>query len=76
MISDAFFIYFVFQMIILMLNLAGKQLYTLWYLGIIGTMISAIPTIIAFAPDYWMFAVFLILVNIITPVLGLSGGKK
>jgi len=72
MITDQFMIYFVFQMILLMLNLAGKQLYILWYFGIIGTMISAISTIWAFGADYWPFAIFLILVNIITPIIGLS----
>jgi hypothetical protein len=46
-------------------------------MGILATIGIAIPTVTAF-DDYWGFALILILINIVLPVLGItkaSGGK-
>lgn len=72
MISDSLLIYFMFQIVILIINILGfTKIPMLFFFGIIGTIILAIPTIQAFG-EYYPMAVLLILINISLPVSGLA----
>jgi hypothetical protein len=76
MITDDFFIYLLFQIIILMINLIGySKIPFLGFVGIIGTIILAYPTAVAFQP-YWQITIIFILVNLMIPVLGFSKAKN
>jgi len=72
MISDSLLIYLVFQIILLMINIMGyTKIPVLFFFGIIGTIVLAIPTIEAFG-EYYLMAIILILINISLPVMGLA----
>lgn len=72
MISDALLIYFMFQIVLLVINILGyTKIPLLFFFGIIGTVVLAVPTIQAFG-SYYMMAVILILINISLPVVGLA----
>ena len=72
MISDALLLYLIFQIIILMFNILGySRIPMMWFFAIIGSVLLAVPTILAFG-DYYLMAILLILVNISLPVIGLS----
>jgi hypothetical protein len=61
-----------FQIVILIINILGfTKIPMLFFFGIIGTIILAIPTIQAFG-EYYPMAVLLILINISLPVSGLA----
>ena len=71
MIGDALLLYLVFQILILMINILGyTKMPLLYFFGIIGTIILAVPTIQAFG-EYYLMAVILILMNISIPITGL-----
>jgi hypothetical protein len=72
MIGDDFLVYFMFQIVILIINILGvTKVPMLSFFGIIGTIILAVPTIQAFG-DYYLMAVLLILINISVPVVNLA----
>lgn len=72
MISMDFFVYIFIQLLILGINLLGySKIPILGFFGIIGTLIFAVPTFFSFG-DYYMVAVFLILINISLPIIGLT----
>ena len=72
MITDDLFIYLMFQMIILVINLAGYfKIPYLGFIGIIATLSVTYPTIIAFG-DYYIMAVILLLMNGILPIMGFT----
>jgi hypothetical protein len=72
MIGDALLLYLVFQILILMINILGyTKMPLLYFFGIIGTIILAVPTIQAFG-EYYLMAVVLILMNISIPITGLT----
>lgn len=72
MISDAIFMYLIFQMILLMLNiLAYSKIPVIAIFTIIGTALVAVPTMIAL-DDYWIIGIILILINMSIPISGLT----
>jgi hypothetical protein len=72
MISDDFFVYLLVQIVLLTINLIGySKIPILSFLGIIGTVMMAWPTVVAFG-DYPQFALLLILVNISLPTIGIT----
>jgi hypothetical protein len=76
MISDSLLVYLLFQIIILVFNLIGfTRIPMMFFFALIGTIILAVPTIQAFG-DYYMMAVFLLIVNISLPVVGLARSLK
>ena len=76
MITDDFFVYLLAQVVLLTINLIGySKIPILSFLGIIGTVLMAYQTVIAFA-DYESFALLLILVNISIPAIGLTRREK
>lgn len=76
MISDTFMMYLLFQIIILMINLIGySKIPFLGIIGIIGTLILAVPTASAFEP-YWQLSIILILTNLMIPVLGMTRARN
>lgn len=71
MITEQLFIYFLFQIIILSINLLGySKIPILSFFGIIATIVIAAPTLISF-DTYYMFAAVLILINISLPTISL-----
>jgi hypothetical protein len=72
MIADSILIYLLFQIILLMINILGyTKIPMLFFFGIIGTIVLAVPTIQAFG-EYYLMAIILILINISLPVTGLA----
>jgi hypothetical protein len=72
MITDDLFIYLMFQMIILAINLVGYfKIPYLGFIGIIATISVAYPTIVSFG-DYYMMGVILILMNGTLPIMGFT----
>ena len=72
MISDEFFIYLIFQLILLALNIVGfAKMPVILIFTAIGTFITAISTVLAFG-DYQLIAIMLIITNISIPVIGVT----
>lgn len=72
MISDTLLIYLMFQIILMVINILGyTKIPLLFFFGIIGTIVLAVPTIQAFG-EYYLMAIILILINISLPVTGLA----
>jgi hypothetical protein len=70
-----FLIYFVFQIVLLILGLIGYfRIPFLLFIEVIGTIAIAWPTITSF-DAYWMLSLILILTNITIPIIGLSRRK-
>jgi hypothetical protein len=75
MITEDFFIFLLFQIILLSINLIGySKIPYLGFIGIIGTLILAYPTAMAFS-DYPEMTIILILVNIMIPILGINKAR-
>jgi hypothetical protein len=71
MISDAMVIYFLGQIVLLIINtIAYTKLPYLGFIGVLGSLLIAADTIIAF-DSYYMIAIILVLTNIIIPVWGI-----
>jgi len=76
MITDDLFIYMLFQVILLLINIIGYfKIPLLSLFGILGTLALALPTVNAFN-DYWMMALLLIMINMSLPVVGLTKALK
>lgn len=61
-----------FQLIILMINvMAYTKIPALAIFGILGSIIIAVPTILAFG-EYYLFGVILVIMNTTFPILALS----
>ena len=74
--TEAFVIYLLFQMIILVVNVLGfTKIPALSIFGIIGTLIIAVPTINAF-DEYYPFALVLLLMNTALPIFALSRNMR
>jgi hypothetical protein len=77
MISEGFLVYFMFQMIVLVINIIGySEIPELRFFGIIFSLAISVQTIIAFSPDYWVVGAILILMNVALPTYSLSRGFK
>ena len=71
MIADNLIIYLLFMLILLIVNLIGYlKVRILMIIGLLSTLIMAIPTIIGFG-DYYMFGFVLVLINSVLPVMGI-----
>jgi len=72
MITDDLFMYLLFQMIILVINIVGYfKIPYLGFIGIIATLSISYQTIVSFG-DYYIMAVILILLNGTLPIIGFS----
>lgn len=72
MITDDLLLYFMFQVMILVINVIGySKIPILFFFSIIGTIVLAVPTIQAFG-EYYLMAIILLLINISLPVIGLA----
>lgn len=72
MFTEQFVIYLTAMLLVFLINILGyTKLKALYFFGIIGTLLFAVPTIKAFDEDY-IFAAFLIILNISLPLLGLT----
>jgi hypothetical protein len=70
-----FLIYFVFQIVLLILGLIGYfRIPFLLFIEVIGTIAIAWPTVASF-DAYWMLALILVLTNTTIPIIGLSRRK-
>lgn len=69
--TEDFLAYLLFQIVLLSVNiLAYNRNKILAYFGIIGSISLAVPTILAFG-DYWMFGVWIVILNTVFPVYGM-----
>jgi hypothetical protein len=72
MIGDELFMYLIFQIVILGINLIGYfKIPYLGFIGIIATLSVTYQTIISFG-DYWIMAVILLLINGTLPIIGFT----
>jgi len=72
MIGDDLFIYLMFQMIILVINLTGYfKIPYLGLIGIIATLSVAYQTVTSFG-DYYVMAIILLLINGTLPIMGFT----
>jgi len=76
MLDELFIVYFLFQLVLLIINLIGySKIPILGFFGIIGSLILAVPTFFAFG-DYYIMSIFLTLINISLPVIGITRAFK
>lgn len=75
MIEDAILMWLLGQMLLLVINLIGLRIPILSFVGIIGCILLAVPTMEAFA-EYYFIALILILTNIVIPVLGIQEYRR
>lgn len=76
MISEEFFIYLLFQLIILVVNLLGYTKIPVMSFFAIGFELAImVQTVIAFG-DYWGMAIMFILMNLSLPIYALSHNMK
>lgn len=74
--DESFVVYLLFQLILLMLNSMGfNRLPILSYFALIGTMVIAVPTVIAFG-DYYLMSVVLILINASLPIFAIRRNSR
>jgi hypothetical protein len=72
MIGDELFMYLIFQIVILGINLIGYfKIPYLGFIGIIATLSVAYQTIVSFG-DYWIMGVILLLINGTLPIMGFT----
>jgi hypothetical protein len=76
MISEEFFIYLLFQMIVLVVNIMGYTKIPALSIFAIGFELAImVQTIIAFG-DYWGMGIMFILMNLSLPIYALSYNMK
>jgi len=76
MITDELIIWLLFQLILFVINLVGfRKVPLLLFFGLIGSILIAIPTLIAF-DEYIMMGFLLVIINTAFPVIALTHSLK
>jgi hypothetical protein len=76
MITDELIIWLLFQLILFVINLVGfRKIPILLFFGLIGSILIAIPTLMAF-DEYIMMGFLLVMINTAFPVIALTRSLK
>ena len=76
MIDDSIILYLLFMLIMLMINIIGyTKIPFVSLIGLLGTVILAVPTVVAFG-DHYTFALILLLLNTMIPVISIISSAR